>query len=237
MDKWRFRHEIRCLDVGIRESETRWLTPRRHPRHRPARDQDVEGHHPTKVGPAPGIVRVDPSRHVDAAVLPDQADAEIEVAVVGAENQLVLGLMAGRDDRPVRLARLEAERPHERVAKAEEHVGPARKGKTPGGGFARREGGMNRVAVEEVSGPVKAPERRGAGEGVGAEGPGGRVTQEASRGKGAFGRGHRRNPFRPTGRGAAGGCRACARDDCHHPDLQRRMAGEECLRSDRRCAS
>lgn len=141
----------------------------RHPCHRPARDQDVERHHQAQVGAAPDIVRMHPGRHVDASFGPDHADAEVQVPVVGAEDEFGFALMAGGEDWFVRFSGLEAEGADESVAQPEERVGPTGKSEAPGGGLTRGEGGGDRVAVEEVSGLVERPERGGVGEGVSAD--------------------------------------------------------------------
>lgn len=129
----------------------------------------MEGHHEPQIGSAPKVMGMHPSRHVKPFALPDQADAEVQVAVIGAEEDLGFAFLAGREDRFVGLAGLEAEGPDESVAEAEEGGGPAGEGEATGRGLMRGEGGGDGVAVQEVSGLVEGPERGGAGEGVGAD--------------------------------------------------------------------
>lgn len=172
-----FHIGINDLIVAVNRLETRWLTPGRHPCHRPARDQDVEGHHQPQIGAAPEVVGADPGRHEDAPLLAVEADAEVQVAVVGAEDDLVLGLKAGGEDGRAGLTRLEAEGADEGVAEPEKCSGPAGEGQATGGGFAWGEGGGNRVAVEKVAGAVEGPERGGAGQGDGEGGHGKTIPQ------------------------------------------------------------
>ena len=169
MDISGFRIGINALIVAVKHLETRWLTPGRHPGHRPARDQDVEGHHQPQIGAAPDIVRVDPGRHVDPTLGPDHPDAKVEVLVVGAEEKLGFGLMTGGEDRTVRFAGLEAEGADKGIAQGEKGVGPQGERQAPGRRLARGEGGGDGVTVKEISGLLKGPERGGAGEGVGAD--------------------------------------------------------------------
>ncbi len=80
----------------------------RHPRHGSARDQDVEGHHQPQIDPASDVVEMDPCGHEKPPVLPVKADAEVQVAVVGAEDEFVVGFMTGREDWSVGFAGFQA---------------------------------------------------------------------------------------------------------------------------------
>lgn len=189
VDNSRFLNGINILTVGVRDLETRWLTACPHPRDRPARDQDVEGHHQPQIGPAPAIVRMDPCRHVDAPVLPDHADAEVEMAVVGAEDDLAVRLVAGWKDRPLWRARLQAEGADKGVPERKKGARPTGQAEAESRCLTRGEGGGDRIAIEEISGPVQGPERGGGGQGVGSDGGHGeRMPRTKGRGKGVRGR-------------------------------------------------
>lgn len=99
--------------------------------------------------------------------------------VVGAEDDLVVGLMAGGEDRRVRLPGFQAEGADEGVAEPEERCGPAGEGEAPLRGLGWGQGGGDRVAVEEVSGLVEGPEAGGAGQRVGADGHEAACAEEA----------------------------------------------------------
>lgn len=119
-----------------------------------------------------------------AAILPEGTDAEVQLTVVGAEDQFGVAFQAGGEDRGVRFSGLEAEGEDEGVAEPEECCGPFGVGRATGCRLTRGEGGGDPAAVKEVAGLVEGPERGGAGEGVGADGRGGCVERVFCRRRG-----------------------------------------------------
>ena len=61
------------------------------PRHRIAHDQNVEGHDRAQIDSAKSVFGPYPGGKIDAAILLEDRDAKIQMAIVDSENQLGLG--------------------------------------------------------------------------------------------------------------------------------------------------
>ncbi len=127
----------------------------RHPGRCLAADRAMEGQDQAQVGAAECVMCVNPGRHMQIRTGPHQADAEIEMRVVEADDEFLLRPRLQWEGANalsvVGEPRAQPKGGHNDVTQGEKALHPAWKGRRPMGGLFERKQTFDRIAVNEVT--------------------------------------------------------------------------------------